>query len=58
MECIKLITILASMPGLKAVIKECQGLQIWCGAVDEELKDGMIVPGLGDSGDRLFNTFG
>jgi len=57
-ERIKLITILASMPGLKAVIKECQGLQIWCGSVDQELKHGMIVPGLGDSGDRLFNTFG
>ncbi|WAQ85832.1 hypothetical protein PtA15_6A461 [Puccinia triticina] len=58
MERIKLITILASMPGLQAVIKDCQGLQIWCGSVDQELKNGMIVPGLGDSGDRLFNTLG
>jgi uracil phosphoribosyltransferase len=58
MERIKLITILASMPGLQAVIKDCKGLQIWCGSVDQELKNGMIVPGLGDSGDRLFNTLG
>lgn len=53
---IKLITVLASMPGLQAVITACRGLEIWCGEVDKELKDGMIFPGLGDSGDRLFST--
>ncbi|POW20092.1 hypothetical protein PSHT_03911 [Puccinia striiformis] len=58
MEQIKLITVLASMPGLQAVIENCKGLQIWCGSVDQVLTNGMIVPGLGDSGDRLFNTFG
>ena len=53
---IKLITILASMPGLKSVISGCKGLEIWCGGVDQELQNGMIFPGLGNSGDRLFNT--
>lgn len=57
-ENIKLITILASMPGLQAVIKDCRGLQICCGSVDQDLKNGLILPGLGDSGDRLFNTVG
>ncbi|CAH7682768.1 uracil phosphoribosyltransferase-domain-containing protein [Phakopsora pachyrhizi] len=56
-EKIRLITVLASMPGLRSVIKSCKGLEIWCGEVDQELKDGMIVPGLGDCGDRLFNSF-
>lgn len=53
---IKLITILASMPGLKSVLNDCPGLEIWCGTVDQELQAGMIFPGLGDGGDRLFNT--
>ncbi|KAG0149481.1 hypothetical protein CROQUDRAFT_653557 [Cronartium quercuum f. sp. fusiforme G11] len=55
---IKLVTILASMPGLKSVLRDCPGLEVWCGTVDQELaKGGMILPGLGDGGDRLFNTF-
>jgi uracil phosphoribosyltransferase len=31
--------------------------QIWAAAVDPELTEkGLIRPGLGDTGDRLFNT--
>jgi uracil phosphoribosyltransferase len=34
-------------------------VQVWVGAVDEKLdQKGMIVPGVGDVGDRLFGTKG
>ena len=34
-------------------------VEVWVGAVDEGLNDrGMIRPGLGDIGDRLFGTLG
>ncbi|THH01875.1 hypothetical protein EW026_g886 [Hermanssonia centrifuga] len=47
----------ASQDGLKHVQTEFPELEIWAGAVDPELtKDGLISPGLGDTGDRLFNT--
>ncbi|KAI5474979.1 uracil phosphoribosyltransferase [Pseudohyphozyma bogoriensis] len=56
-ENIKLLVLLGSKPGLDKVAAECPGLEIFVGAVDEELTDdAMILPGLGDSGDRLFNT--
>ncbi|GAA5823919.1 hypothetical protein JCM11251_003346 [Rhodosporidiobolus azoricus] len=54
---IKLVSILGSKPGLEKVAAEYPGLDIYVGGVDETLtQDGYIVPGLGDSGDRLFNT--
>ena len=35
------------------------GVDVWIGAVDEKLNGkGMIVPGVGDVGDRLFGTKG
>ncbi|GAA5992090.1 hypothetical protein JCM11641_002536 [Rhodosporidiobolus odoratus] len=54
---IKLVSILGSKPGLEKVAEAYPGLQIFVGGVDDELSpEGMILPGLGDSGDRLFNT--
>ncbi|KAF8192591.1 armadillo/beta-catenin/plakoglobin [Pholiota molesta] len=54
---IKLLCILASKAGLAHVQSEYPDLEIWVAGVDEELtKEGIISPGLGDSGDRLFNT--
>jgi len=54
---IKLICILGSQDGLKRVLAEFPGLEIWVAAVDPTLTDkGLISPGLGDTGDRLFNT--
>jgi len=33
------------------------GLKVYAGMIDAELNDkGYIVPGLGDAGDRAFNT--
>ncbi|KAM0790870.1 hypothetical protein ACM66B_004711 [Microbotryomycetes sp. NB124-2] len=54
-ENIKLLVLLGSKPGLDKLSTECPGLDIYVGAVDDVLSEqGMIVPGLGDSGDRQF----
>lgn len=54
---IKLLCILASQDGLKQVQAEYPDLEIWVAGVDEILtSEGIISPGLGDTGDRLFNT--
>ncbi|GAA5944723.1 hypothetical protein JCM10213_009201 [Rhodosporidiobolus nylandii] len=54
---LKLVSILGSKPGLAKVQEAYPGSDIVVGGVDETLsEDGMILPGLGDSGDRLFNT--
>ncbi|KAH8926972.1 PRTase-like protein [Atractiella rhizophila] len=56
-ENIKLLCLVASFPGLQKVMRAFPELEIWTAAVDQELtKEGMISPGLGDSGDRLFGT--
>ncbi|KAF7313690.1 Uracil phosphoribosyltransferase [Mycena chlorophos] len=55
---IKLLSILASQEGIDHVRAEYPELEIWVGGVDATLTspDGFISPGLGDAGDRLFNT--
>ncbi|KAH9998390.1 UDP-N-acetylglucosamine 1-carboxyvinyltransferase [Russula vinacea] len=54
---IKLLCILASSEGLKHLSEQFPGIEIWAAAVDPHLtKDGLISPGLGDTGDRLNNT--
>lgn len=54
---IKLVCLIAAPEGVEAVQKEHPDIDIFIGAVDEQLNDhGYIVPGLGDAGDRLFGT--
>ncbi|KAF9569359.1 uracil phosphoribosyltransferase [Agrocybe pediades] len=54
---IKLLSILASEAGLQHIQEEYPNLEIWVAGVDKELTaEGIINPGLGDTGDRLFNT--
>lgn len=54
---IKLVTICGSDYGVTAVKKAHPDVEIFIGVVDKELApNGYIVPGLGDAGDRLFNT--
>ncbi|KIJ56746.1 hypothetical protein M422DRAFT_218383 [Sphaerobolus stellatus SS14] len=54
---IRFLVILASAAGVDRIRSEFPDLQIWIAAVDENLtKDGLIYPGLGDTGDRLFHT--
>ncbi|KAF8897405.1 armadillo/beta-catenin/plakoglobin [Infundibulicybe gibba] len=55
---VKLLCVLASQKGLSHVQAEYPELEvIWVAGVDETLTaEGIIDPGLGDTGDRLFNT--
>lgn len=54
-----MISVLASVEGVKRVAGSWEGVQIWVGAVDEKVNEkGMIVPGVGDIGDRLFVALG
>ncbi|RDB22867.1 Uracil phosphoribosyltransferase [Hypsizygus marmoreus] len=54
---IKLLSVLASKEGLKHVQSEYPDLEIWVAGVDDTLThEGIISPGLGDTGDRLFST--
>lgn len=57
---IVVVSVLGALPGVKAVAAEWpEGVEIWLAGVDEELTDrGMLKPGLGDIGDRLFLTIG
>ncbi|KAJ7591196.1 uracil phosphoribosyltransferase-domain-containing protein [Mycena floridula] len=54
---VKLLCVLGSKSGLEHVQAEYPDLEIWVAGVDEKLTtNGLISPGLGDTGDRLFNT--
>lgn len=54
---ISLICIVASPEGISRVAAEFDDVHIYTAAIDEYLdKDGMIVPGIGDAGDRLWGT--
>lgn len=57
---IVVICVLASEGGLrKAAEAWAEGTEIWVGGVDGETDErGMLKPGLGDIGDRLFLTVG
>ncbi|CAG8956178.1 hypothetical protein HYFRA_00012095 [Hymenoscyphus fraxineus] len=54
------ISILGALPGLEKAAGEWpEGVEIWTAGVDESINEkGMIKPGLGDVGDRLFLTIG
>ncbi len=54
---IKLLSIVAAPEGIAAVHRTHPDVSIVVAAVDRELsKQGYILPGLGDAGDRLFGT--
>jgi uracil phosphoribosyltransferase len=59
-EKVLLLAVLGSADGVRRAAEEwSEGVQIWVGGVDEKVDErGMIVPGLGDVGDRLFLTIG
>ena len=53
----KLASVIASQDGVAKVTSEFPETQIYVCAIDPELNDAkFIVPGLGDAGDRIFNT--
>jgi len=54
---IKFITAVASRQGLDNLHKKHPDVEVFVGVIDEILDDhGYIVPGLGDAGDRLYDT--
>lgn len=54
---LRVITVLAAAPGLKAVAERSPDLVIYTACIDPELDHRrFIVPGLGDAGDRLYGT--
>lgn len=54
------LSVLGAAEGVKKVAEEWpEGTEIWLAGVDQELtQSGMLRPGLGDVGDRLFLTIG
>jgi uracil phosphoribosyltransferase len=54
---VKLLALIGSLEGVKTVESEFPDAQIYVCHVDADLNDKKyIVPGLGDAGDRIFNT--
>ncbi|MGL5616904.1 MAG: uracil phosphoribosyltransferase [Sarcina sp.] len=54
---IRLMCLIGSPEGVKAVVEAHPDVDVYVGAIDEKLNEnGYIVPGLGDAGDRLFGT--
>ena len=54
---IKLLSIIAAPEGIQKVNAEFPDVEIHACVVDQQLnEDNFIVPGLGDAGDRIFNT--
>lgn len=54
---IRLMCLIASPEGIKAVIEEHEDVDVYVADIDEKLNEkGYIVPGLGDAGDRLYGT--
>ena len=54
---IKCICIMAAPEGIENIQREFPEIEIITAAVDEGLNEkGYIVPGMGDAGDRIFNT--
>lgn len=54
---IKVICIIAAPEGIANIQKEFPEIEIITAAVDSHLNEhGYIVPGMGDAGDRIFNT--
>jgi uracil phosphoribosyltransferase len=54
------IAVLGALPGVLRAAEEWEeGVEIWVAGLDGQVDDrGMITPGLGDVGDRLFLTIG
>jgi uracil phosphoribosyltransferase len=53
---INVIAVIGSREGLKQLSEAHPDVRLTVGTVDETLKDGIVLPGLGDAGDRQFGT--
>ena len=51
------ISVVAAPPGIRRVLDAHPGTRIFTAALDPKLdRNGFIVPGLGDAGDRMFGV--
>lgn len=58
-ENIRFVSLISAPEGLEKIRKHYPTLKITTAHIDETLsKTGYIIPGLGDAGDRIFNTTG
>jgi uracil phosphoribosyltransferase len=56
-EMIRVVSVVCAPPALKMLGEKYPGLKIYTAMIDTELDArGYILPGLGDAGDRAFNT--
>ena len=54
---LKLLSLIAAPEGVQAVAEAFPRTQVYVCTIDERLDERkFIVPGLGDAGDRIFNT--
>ena len=54
---IHVVSVVGSKTGLEQIAKDHPDVEITVGAVDDTVtEDGVLLPGLGDAGDRLFGT--
>lgn len=54
---IRVLSLIASQPGVDRVVSDFPDVKLFVAAIDPELNDqSFIVPGLGDAGDRIFDT--
>ena len=54
---IRVLSVIASQPGIDRLTREHPDVKLFVCAIDPQLNDrNFIVPGLGDAGDRIFNT--
>lgn len=56
-ENVRVVSILAAEPALTTMSKRYDGMHVYSAMIDAEVNErGFIVPGLGDAGDRCFDT--
>jgi uracil phosphoribosyltransferase len=56
-ENIRVVSVLSASPALTKMSERFEGMCVYTAMIDAEVnKQGFIVPGLGDAGDRCFGT--
>ncbi|MDH5465598.1 MAG: uracil phosphoribosyltransferase [Thiovulaceae bacterium] len=50
------LNIIASAKGIKRMQDRHPDISIYIAKIDEQIEDGLVYPGMGDAGDRAFNT--
>jgi uracil phosphoribosyltransferase len=54
---VRVLSVIAAPEGIRIFHEEFPDVPVYVAAIDEELNSHkFIVPGLGDAGDRIFNT--